>query len=279
MSETTRPAEDRLRFGCCGGMVAPDVDPLGSEIVEDLAALGYEYIELSLRDLVALPEAALTALRTRLQRAGMKCEACNNFFPSEVRLTGPDVDADAALRYAERALATAARFDATVVVLGSSAARNVPSGFPPDLAWAQLRTLLRALAPVAERHRLTIAIEHLHRGESNILNTIAETWRMAQEVAHPRVRLLVDAYHLRMEMESPAILAEVAPAIAHVHVAEHRERRFPTGRDDLLPNFFAALRAAGYVGRCSIEAYSTDFVADAARALCVCRQLSTTAVT
>lgn len=261
-----------MRFGCCGNMVSPATDPLGAGIVEELAALGFDYIELSLRDLVALPAAALAGLLSRLQRAGLACEACNNFFPAEIRLTGPAADLSAALRYAQTAFAAAARFGVSVVVFGSSGARNVPDGFSREAAWAQLRTLLAALGPVADGHGITIAIEPLNRGESNILNTVAEGRRMAGEVAHPRVRLLVDAYHMHQENEAPALLREVG-RIAHVHVAQRATRDFPAGDDATLAAFFAQLRATGYAQRCSIEAYTRDFPADAARALRVCREL------
>ena len=270
-------APGRLRFGCCGGMISP-ADPLGADIAEPLAALGFDYLELSLRDLAALPEAAVADLGARLQRAGLPCEACNNFFPPGIRLTGPAADLPAALGYARGALARAARLGVMVVVFGSAGARNVPEGFSPEKARAQLRTLLVALGPVAEEHGLTIVIEPLHRGESNILNTVAEGWRMAQEVAHPRVRLLADAYHMRQENQDPAILRQVGP-IAHVHVAQRAERVFPSGDDGTLAGFFAQLRATGYAQRCSIEAYTRDFSADAARGLRACRELAGAAAT
>jgi sugar phosphate isomerase/epimerase len=263
-----------MRFGCCGGMVAPATDPVGAAIAEELAALGYDYIELSLRDVAALPAAALDRLATRLERAGLACEACNNFFPAEVRLTGPAADLPAALRYAETALLAAARLGASVIIFGSAGARHVPAGFAADAAWAQLRTLLGELAPRAHGHGLTIAIEHLNRGESNIINSVADGWRMAREVGHPSVRLLIDAYHILRENESLAILAEVAPAIAHAHVAQHTDRLFPAGGDAALADFFRHLRATGYAGRCSVEAYTRDFRADATRALQVCRELA-----
>lgn len=274
-STDTRPS--RLRFGICGCLISP-TDPLGADIVEQLAALGYDYIELSLRDLAALPEAAFTDLAARLRHAGVPCEACNNFFPPEIRLTGPAADLPAALGYARVALARAARLGATVVVFGSSGARNVPAGFPHDAAWVQLRALLAGLGPIAEQHGITIVIEHLNRGESNILNSIAEGWRMAQEVAHPRVQVLADAYHVRQENEDPAILATLGSALVHVHVAQQAERVFPSGEDAALAEFFAKLRATGYARRCSIEGYTKDFSADAARALRVCRELATAKV-
>ena len=255
-------------------MISPATDPVGVEIVEELATLGFDYIELSLRDLAALPAGALARLIDRLHRAGLACEACNNFFPPEIRLTGPAADHPSALRYAQTALAAAARLGVAVVIFGSAGARNVPAGFPPAAAWDQLRTLLGALGGLADHHGITIGLEHLNRGESNILNTVAEGGRMAREVAHPRIRLLIDAYHLRQENEAPSILAEVAPAIAHVHLAQGAGRLFPSGPDATLAGFFAQLRATGYTQRCSIEAYTSDFSPDAARALRRCRELA-----
>lgn len=257
----------RLRVGCCGSMIAPATDPVGIEIVEDLATYGYDYIELSLRDLAALPESAFASLLARLQCTGVACEVCNNFFPAEIRLTGPAADLPAALGYAEQALAAATRLGVSVVVFGSSGARNVPAGFPLAAAWEQLRDLLCHLAPVADARGVTLALEHLNRQESNILNTVTECWRLTQEVAHPRVRLLIDAYHLLIEREPLSILVEIAPAIAHVHVAQGTNRVFPTSHDGPLATFFAQLRATGYSGRCSIEAHTRAFAADAPRAL------------
>ena len=98
---------------------------------------------------------------------------------------------------------------------------------------------------------------------------------MAQEVAHPRVRVLADAYHVRQENEDPAILGTLGTALVHVHVAQRAERVFPDGDDATLAAFFGRLRATGYAGRCSIEGYTKDFPADAARALRVCRELTT----
>ena len=267
----------RLRFGCCGSMIAPAADPIGIDIVEELAAFGFDYIELSLRDLTALPEPALARLIARLQRAGLACESCNNFFPPEIRFTGPAADLSAALHYARAALAVAARLGASVVVFGSAGSRNFPAGFPREAAWAQLRELLRQLGPIAEDHGITLAIEHLNRQESNILNSVAECGQLAQEVAHPRIRLLLDAYHLLVENESLANLSQAASAVAHVHVAQGAARVFPAGPagpDAALAAFFGRLRAIGYAGRCSVESYTRDFAADAPRALAVLRELA-----
>lgn len=274
MPSRNKVIPDRIRFGCCGSMIAPSTDPVGVEIIEPLASLGFDYIELSLRDLAAFPPSSIDRIADRLLRAGLPCEACNNFIPPHFRLTGPAADLPAALHYADKALAIAARLGVAVVVFGSAGARNIPTGFPVDIARSQLRDFLSALGPIAERHNVTIAIEHLNRRESNVLNTLAESARLAEAVAHPRIRLLADAYHLLEEKESSTVVAQVAPALAHAHIAHGSERLFPVENDRPLTEFFHQLRAAHYIGRCSIEAYTRDFATDAARALWICCDLA-----
>jgi D-psicose/D-tagatose/L-ribulose 3-epimerase len=262
-----------IRFGCCGNMISPS-DPVGISIIEELGRLGFDYVELSLRDVTALAEPEFVQLAERVRRSGLVCEACNNFFPATIRLTGPDADPAAALAYAEKAFARAARLGVAIVVFGSSAARNVPDGFPLAQAWEQLRSLLAALGPLAQARGITVVIEHLHRGESNIVNTVADGWRLAQEVAHPQVRVLADTYHLLREAEAPAIIDRVGPALRHTHLAQGPDRRFPLAPDPALRSFFAALRNSGYAGRCSIEAYTDNFAPEAAAALAVVRTLA-----
>jgi sugar phosphate isomerase/epimerase len=254
-------------------MLAAD-DPLGLRVLDRMRALGFDYVDLSLRDLVALPAAGRDALAVRLRDLGLPCEACNNFFPPEVRLTGPAADLAAAMDYATGAIRAAAQLGAGVIVFGSSGARNVPAGFSPERAWEQLRRLGAALAPVAADHGVTVALEHLNRAESNLVTTVPEAVRLVREVAHPQFRLLVDAYHVRQEDEDPALLRDLGGLIAHVHVAQDAARLFPSGEDAALAAFFAALRASGYRGRISIEAFTRDFAADAARGLRVLRPLA-----
>ena len=81
-----------MRFGCCGSLVAQNPDKTGVEIVEKIAQYGYDYIELPLAEMMELSDADFAALCKRVERSGIRCEACNNFFPGRIRLTGPDVD-------------------------------------------------------------------------------------------------------------------------------------------------------------------------------------------
>ena len=81
-----------MRFGCCGSLVAAGPDRTGVEIAEQIAALGYDYIELPLAEMMALSDGEFAALRRRVAASGLRCETCNNFFPASLRLTGAEAD-------------------------------------------------------------------------------------------------------------------------------------------------------------------------------------------
>jgi sugar phosphate isomerase/epimerase len=255
-------------------MISPSADPVGADIVESLAEIGYDYIELSLAGVAALPEPAFAFLAERLRRSGIRCEAFNNFFPARVRLTGESARLDLALAYASGAMDRAAALGAEIIVFGSSGAKNVPTGFPIDAAWRQIVELLRHLGPLAEKRGLTIAIEPLNRSESNLINLASEGLQLVREVNFRSVQLLIDYYHLAIEREDPRIAIEAGAALRHTHFAKVCGRAFPDQLERDYKAFFSCLRTAGYSKRCSVEAFTADFAADAKLALAIMRQLA-----
>ncbi len=266
-----------MRIGCCGSMIAPASDPIGIDVAESLARFGFDYIELSLAPIAAMPEAAFEQMRQRLNGAGIRCEACNNFFPPQARLTGGEARLPAAVEYAKQAMDRVAALGGRIIVFGSSGARNVPPGYPRDAAWNQLVVLLQHLGPLAAARQITIVIEPLNQQESNIINRAAEGLQLAREVDHPNVQLLIDYYHLRVESEDPDVILTAGPALRHVHLAQIAGRVFPVAEcAEDWAGFFGRLRRAGYTGRCSVEGYTGDFAADAPRALRLLRRTAST---
>ena len=255
-------------------MISPSTDPIGVDIIESLAEAGFDYVELSLRDLVKLEEGRFSALARRVEGSGIRVEACNNFFPAEIPLTGPGARLDAALDYAAAAMERAARLGVRVIVFGSSEARNIPQGFSRSEAWNQLVDLLRNMGPLADRCGLAVAVEPLNTRESNILNLASEALRMIREVNDPRIKLLVDFYHMGMENEDPGIMIEAGAAVGHVHFAKVRGRVFPDEADEASLRFFSLLKRIGYSGRCSVEATTMSFDFDSRRALRLLKEMA-----
>lgn len=250
-----------MTFGYCINMLAPSGgDGSGRELLPLLGSLGFDYVEMPMAQMMAYDEPSFERLFVRpLKDSGLPCHCCNNFFPGSIRLTGPDADHDAAIAYAEKAMARAEALGARKIVFGSSGARNYPLGYSREDAMAQMRDLLCRLEPLAARHGVTLVMEHLNRLESNLLNTLAEGVALVRELQLPHVRNLLDNYHLMIGNGSLDEIREAGSNLRHIHLARVLGRSLPCPGDETdWPGLWAALRDIGYDGDCSIEAYAPE---------------------
>ncbi len=218
-------------------------------------------------DAAALAEAGFLPQLERIQAAALPCVAANCFIPAHLKITGPQVDFDGLARYVEVACERARRAGIETIVFSSGGARAIPDGFDRQRAWGQLIDFGRMLGPVAERHGVTIAVESLNKGETNVLNATADCARYVREADHPSVRLLVDGYHWALEHESVADIVAAGPLLCHAHIATYQTRRAPGAEPCDFGPFFQALKDGGYDGRISIEGKWDDLAGQAAGAL------------
>lgn len=266
-----------MKIGCCTNMIATAADGAGVEFVEKLADFGFDYIELPLAEMTALPEEDFATLVGRVNKSGIRCETCNNFFPKTMRLTGANVVDAEVDAYIDKALARARRLGVDRVVFGSGPAKNVPEGFPLRNGYLQVVDLLRRAAPVARAAGITIVIEPLRKGECNLINSFAEGCALARDVDDANVRVLVDYYHLTEEKEPAQNIREFGREfLRHVHFARCAGRSYPDSpeEDNGYQDFFAALRDCKYDLRVSLEAYSKNFDGDAPLALAFLRRMT-----
>jgi D-psicose/D-tagatose/L-ribulose 3-epimerase len=256
-----------MRLGCCVNMLVPLGQGTGAELVEKVAAAGFDYLELPLARIAALSDEEFDAVCRRVEDAAIRAEACNDFFPPELKLTGPHADLSDAIKYARHALGRAGRLGAKIVVFGSGPARMVPEGFSKTQAFDQLVRLLEEIAPVAAENGLVVAIEHLNRTECNIAGTLAEACQLAERVDRASVQVLADYYHLAFEQEPLEHVVDAGKRIRHVHCSVPAGRVYPRETDPSFSDFCHTLAEIGYDDRMSVEAYSEDFEIDAPAAL------------
>jgi len=240
-----------------------------------LAQAGYDYAEFTvsshLKPLVDDEEWA--PLRQAIEAQPLPVEAFSVFVPGELKITGPAVDEERLAQYLEVAFERAASLGGQAIVFGSSGARNVPEGFPREKAWQQLINFVREAGEGAARVGITVCIEPLNRGESNVVNSVVEGLRLAQEADHPQVKVLADLYHMVAE-EEPLVehLVEAGDWIRHVHVS-NTDRRAPSKGSSPYGAFFSGLKQIGYDGRCSIECRWEDLPSQCAPSLAFLRQM------
>ena len=193
--------------------------------------------------------------------------AYNCLFPADLRITGPGVDLACVKAYAERACNRARDMGSSIIVFGSGGARKVPDGWPRDLAEHQLVDAMQVVGPVAQAAGITIAMEHLNRGESNILNSLDEGLEYIRQASAPGISILCDLYHFAVEKEPMEGLVRTRGLLTHVHIAEPNGRVAPApGMTDYRP-FFRTLQSIGYQARISIECGWKDIKAQLAPTL------------
>ena len=248
-----------MRFGYCVNMLSlPGSDRSGREFLPMIAGLSFDYVELPLAQMMVYDDGNFIRLFLRqTEELGIPCRCCNNFFPASIRLTGPAADHNAALGYADKALARAKRLGAEKIVFGSSGARNYPIGFSKEAALAQIMDFLTRLEPLCAEYGICIVLEHLNRMESNLINTLNEASALRQAINLPHIENLLDHYHLLLSGCGVEEIRQVGSHLKHVHIARILGRSLPQpGDDSCVQETFAALRDIGYDGDISIEAYA-----------------------
>lgn len=243
-----------MRFGICTGL----------DNVNRLAEVGYDYIELGVRNAL-MPEAdesEFKKIKERIAKAPIKPEAYAGFIPRDLRVVGDSVDFQRLSRYVENACRRAKQIGGEVIVYGSSGSRNVEQGYSEERALTQIAEFLDMSADHAEAHGMIIAIEPICMKEGNIIRTVADGLAMAKRVNRNGIKVLADLYHLWQEDEPVQNIVDAASYLAHVHIAEPVKRSYPGNDDFDFTTFFTALKNADYNGRMSCECKFDDFDSD-----------------
>ena len=207
------------------------------------------------------PKSLFEGFKDVLSSYSLRADCFNSFIPADLKVTGPNVDKDRLDNYLANATERAAELGGEIIVFGSGGARHVPEGFSHKRAHDQILEFLDAAANYAGQHGLVIAIEPLNRAETNMINSIAEAVRFADELMQPEVQVLVDFYHQMLEGEAFDEIVRAGERIVHVHVAD-TDRLYPGSGEYDYQRFAESLADAGYNKRVSVECNFRDFDAE-----------------
>jgi sugar phosphate isomerase/epimerase len=191
----------------------------------------------------------------RLSKAALPVPAANSMVPASLKITGDAVDFEKLQQYMAAVTRRAKVAGMKILVFGSAGARNVPEGFDREKAEDQIVRFLKMAGTLAEGNGITIVIEPLNKGESNIINTVPEAVHYLKRVKHPAVRALVDSFHHWLDGEPLEDVRKNITHIAHVHLAD-KDGRVPPGESGTSDyrTFFRMLKDARYEGMISVEA-------------------------
>src|SRR5258706_11178170 len=151
---------------------------------------------------------------------------------------------------------SAAALGASLLCGPLAAPLGVFSGAPPTVEEKKRAVAyLREVAPYAEQHGVTLALEYLNRFEMYLTNTAADLAALVRAVEHPNVRMMYDTFHAQIEEKDPrAALQDCKDVLVHVHLSENDRSTPGAGQVDW-ETTFAALREIDYDGWVVIEAF------------------------
>jgi D-psicose/D-tagatose/L-ribulose 3-epimerase len=148
------------------------------------------------------------------------------------------------------------------VVFGSGASRTIPDGVSRADGEERFARSLEIARDAAAEHDIQVMLEPLHRGESNLVNSIAEAVAFLDRHDIPGVTIVADYYHIELEAEELSVVAAHVDRIGHAHLADDERRWLGAGEGEW-PEFVRVLRTAGYTGPISVEARWTETDLDA----------------
>ncbi len=220
--------------------------------IAHLAELDYDGVELAVREPGLLDVQAVKRIVEK-HKVEVPAIGTGQAFVEE-GLSFTDADKQVRERAIERVkshIALAREFNAIVIIgLVRGTARPPASN---DEAHAWLVDAFRSLAHDASAQHVRLVIEPINRYETNLLNTVAETLALIDEVGADNLGVLFDTFHANIEEPHiEASLQACGSRLFHVHVADSNRWAAGCGHTNFKP-ILACLRDMKYNAWLSAE--------------------------
>jgi len=244
---------DHLKIGLA--VAAADAPPSAFVVFRDdlcrcvdrCAALGYDGVELALR---FAGEVSVPEMKRRLAAAGIEvpCISSGQVFAADhLYFTHPD----AAVERITDMIRLAAEFGAKVNT--GRVRGTIHPGEAAEAATARYLQCMDRCADVAEPLGVELIVEPVNRYEVNFINNCEEGLEVVRRIGRPRVKLMLDLFHMNIEDASfREAFVSAKDYITYVHVAD--SNRLAPGWGHLpFDEVFAILYEIGYDGYLTAE--------------------------
>lgn len=222
-------------------------------LFERFKQMGFDAVEPAIFD---TDTAKFAELGRQFDGMGLERTAVTALSP-ERNLISADAGVRAAgLTHLKRAIDCCHAMGSSLLAGPTYAALGVFSGAgPTDQEWAWAVEGLRAAAEHAAQAGVVMAPEFLNRFEIYLLNCSADAHRMVKEIDHPNLKMMYDTFHANIEEKDIGqAISDCSDALVHVHISEN-DRSTPGQGLVQWDDTFAALKAIGYTGYLTIEAF------------------------
>lgn len=266
----------------CSTFIAP-----GNTIQEKLAnleRLGYEGVEVRLLQQEATPE-VVAEYAEALARSPLGIGAVIAPSPAYAIPFDSQESKNIKLEGAKRALEIGAQLGAGSFITPEYSPQSpLPLWYPARRLTLKEEELfysfMAEVAEHAERLSTTALLEPINRYETHFYHSTSDVMAILDRVGSPRVRMVIDFFHMNIEEADIARSIESAASyVSHVQLGDSNRELPGKGHTDFRAGF-AALRKIGYDGymalECRLPADPERELAECARYLRQCLQDSLT---
>jgi D-psicose/D-tagatose/L-ribulose 3-epimerase len=240
-----------MRFATCN---EPWRDVPVEEVFKVAAGIGFEGVEIAPFTIAEHVKQISADRRKQIVEAaagaGVQIVGLHWLFvsPKGLHLTTPD---DAVRQrtadYLQALVDFCGDLGGTVMTLGSPKQRNIEPPNTFEGGWKRARDVLASVAPRAADRNVQICFEALAPAETNFIQTAAEAARLADEIGHPNIDIMLDMKAMSSMPGGPVgTIREFGRRARHVH-ANHPSGKgagMPLAEEDGEPLDYQAILAA-----------------------------------
>jgi 5-keto-L-gluconate epimerase len=217
-----------------------------------IASLGYDGVELAIRDPILVDVDALDASVNRNKLRVPAIGTGQAWGEEGLSFTDPDPQIrEHAIERIKSHIPVASRFGAIIII--GLIRGIVKPGVDSTQVMDWLVEALRKCSQAARPRGVHLALEPINRYETTLVNTVAQGLELIERVGADNFGLLLDTFH--MNIEEPVIedsIRACGPHIFHFHVADSN-RRYPGGGHLDFKSILTTLDSTGYQGWVSGE--------------------------
>lgn len=245
---------------------SPLTDAVVDELLDHVAALGFDAVELPLEQVGDL---SIDVVGAALSRTGLSPYVVGAMAPGRDLVETDAATVEATQDYLRACIDLAAGIGAPAVCGPFYAATGRTGLLTTDERTSAYGEWRSNLAPVVEHagsRGVTIGIEPLNRYETSLINTVDQALEGLDGLLGPGLGLALDTYHLNIEERSSAAAIRTAGEhLVHLQVCGN-DRGAPGGDQTDWAALIAALDEVGYAGPLNIESFTADNAAIATAA-------------
>ena len=219
---------------------------------------GFDYAELDLPELAALPECDFDTFCKKVKQTGFPVLTASRALPiSEPWFFTAQFSLDTYREYMYTACERAQRLGIRKIILGNGKARWLQNA--ASIQWEQnFIDLLSLFSKICESRGIEMILEPLGPEYSNYINTLPEAVQVVKAAGNKNLFIMADLRHLYRGGEPYADIVTCADYLHHVHIDypdTFPARPYPTADDgfDYGP-FLDAVRLSGFHDTLTIEA-------------------------